>query len=52
MDVLPLYIVLMAFLPLILWLIKLRADIALALSVVLYAFTWQFELHPVPKTPA
>ena len=35
MDVLPLYIVLMAFLPLILWLIKLRADIALALSVVL-----------------
>jgi hypothetical protein len=45
MDVLPLYIVLMAFLPLILWLIKLRADIALALSVVLYTFTWQFDLH-------
>ena len=45
MDVLPLYIVLMAFLPLILWLIKLRADIALALSVVLYAITWRFDLH-------
>jgi hypothetical protein len=45
MDVLPLYIVLMSFLPLILWLIKLRADIALALSVVLYAASWQFDLH-------
>ncbi|HWJ18599.1 MAG TPA: OpgC domain-containing protein [Geobacterales bacterium] len=45
MDVLPLYIVLMAFLPLILWLIKLRADIALALSVMLYAITWRFDLH-------
>jgi hypothetical protein len=45
MDVLPLYIVLMSFLPLILWLIKLRADIALALSVALYAASWQFDLH-------
>jgi hypothetical protein len=45
MDVLPLYIVLMFFLPLILWLIKLKADIALALSVALYAITWQFDLH-------
>ena len=45
MDILPLYIVLMFFLPLILWLIKLRADVALALSVVLYAITWQFDLH-------
>jgi hypothetical protein len=45
MDVLPLYIVLMSFLPLILWLIKLRADIALALSVALYAVSWQFDLH-------
>ena len=33
MDVLPLYIVLMVFLPLILWLMKWRADLALALSV-------------------
>jgi len=45
MDVLPLYIVLMSFLPLILSLIKLRADIALALSVFLYAASWQFDLH-------
>jgi hypothetical protein len=45
MDVLPLYIVLMSFLPLILWLIKLRADIALALSAALYAVSWQFDLH-------
>ena len=45
MDVLPLYIVLMSFLPLILWLVKLRADIALALSVALYAVSWQFDLH-------
>ncbi len=33
MDVLPLYIVLMLFLPLILWLMKWRPDVALALSV-------------------
>ena len=37
MDVLPLYIVLMLFLPLILWLMKWKADVTLALSVVLYA---------------
>src|ERR1700682_1089585 len=45
MDVLPLYIVLMLFLPLILWLMKWRADITLALSVALYAFTWQYDLY-------
>src|SRR5882757_6495732 len=45
MDVLPLYIVLMLFLPLILWLMKWRADIALALSVALYALTWQYDLY-------
>ena len=33
MDVLPLYIVLMLFLPVILWLMKWRADVTLALSV-------------------
>ena len=43
MDVLPLYIVLMLFLPLILWLMKWRADVTLALSVLLYAVTWQFD---------
>src|SRR5437870_8515698 len=45
MDVLPLYIVLMLFLPLILWLMKWRADVALALSVALYAITWQYDLY-------
>jgi hypothetical protein len=45
MDVLPLYIVLMLFLPLILWLMKWRADVALALSVVLYALTWQYDWY-------
>jgi hypothetical protein len=45
MDVLPLYVVLMFFLPLILWLMKLKADIALGLSVALYAVSWQYDLH-------
>src|ERR1700755_1572049 len=36
MDVLPLYIVLMLFLPFVLWLMKWKADLTLALSVVLY----------------
>jgi hypothetical protein len=45
MDVLPLYIVLMMFLPLILLLMRWRADITLALSVLLYAITWQYDLH-------
>jgi hypothetical protein len=45
MDVLPLYIVLMLFLPLILWLMKWRADVTLALSVALYAATWHFDLY-------
>ena len=45
MDVLPLYIVLMLFLPLILWLMKWKADVTLALSVLLYAVTWHFDLY-------
>src|ERR1700676_2966223 len=45
MDVLPLYIVLMLFLPVILWLMKRSADLTLALSVALYAVTWQFDLY-------
>src|SRR5262249_40357072 len=45
MDVLPLYIVLMLFLPLILWLMKWKADVALALSALLYAVTWHFDLY-------
>ena len=45
MDVLPLYIVLMLFLPMILWLMKWRADVALCLSVLLYALTWHFDWY-------
>src|SRR5690348_17202770 len=45
MDVLPLYIVLMLFLPLILWLMRWRADLTLALSVALYAVTWEYDLY-------
>src|ERR1700742_2965826 len=45
MDVLPLYIVLMLFLPVILWLMRRSADLTLALSVLLYAATWEFDLY-------
>jgi hypothetical protein len=45
MDVLPLYIVLMLALPLILALMRWRPDVTLALSALLYALTWQFDLH-------
>jgi hypothetical protein len=45
MDVLPLYIVLMFFLPVILWSMKWRPDVTLALSALLYAATWQFDLY-------
>jgi len=51
MDVLPLYIVLMMFLPLILWLMQRKADVALALSVALYAVTWEFDLY-LPAYPS
>jgi hypothetical protein len=44
MDVLPLYIVLMFFLPPILWLMRRSPDMTLGLSVLLYAATWQFDL--------
>ena len=45
MDVLPLYIVLMLFLPLILWLMQRWTDLTLGLSVALYAVTWEFDLY-------
>jgi hypothetical protein len=45
MDVLPLYIVLMFFLPPILWLMRRWPDITLALATLLYAATWKFDLH-------
>jgi hypothetical protein len=47
MDVLSLYIVLMLFLPLILQLIKWRANLTLAMSVAVYALSWQYDLHLV-----
>ena len=45
MDVLPLYIVLMLSLPLILVLMRRKPDVTLALSAVLYAATWEFDLY-------
>ena len=51
MDVLPLYIVLMVFFPPVLWLLRKQADLALALSVALYAVTWEWELA-LPSYPS
>lgn len=51
MDVLPLYIVLMVFFPPVLWLLRKKADLALALSVALYAVTWELELS-LPSYPS
>src|ERR1700749_1235632 len=45
MDVLPLYIVLMLALPVILALMRWKPDLTLALSAVLYAVTWEFDLY-------
>ena len=45
MDVLPLYIVLMLFLPPMLWLMRWKADLTLALSAVLYALTWHYDWY-------
>jgi len=45
MDVLPLYVVLMFFLPWILWLMQRRADLTLALSVTLYVLASRYDLH-------
>jgi hypothetical protein len=45
MDVLPLYIVLMLSLPLILLLMRWKPDVALGLSALLYAVTWEYDLY-------
>ena len=45
MDVLPLYIVLMAFLPLVLILARSQRDLPLILSIALYILTIRFDLH-------
>jgi hypothetical protein len=43
MDVLPLYIVLLAIFPVALWLLIRNATAALAASVALYVLTWQYD---------
>ena len=45
MDVLPLYVVLMFFLPWILWLMQRRSDLTLGLSVALYVLAGRYDLH-------
>ena len=45
MDVLPLYIVLMAFLPLVFVLARLHRDLPLAVSIVFYVLTIRYDLH-------
>jgi hypothetical protein len=45
MDVLPLYIVLMAFLPVVFLLTRLHRDLPLAVSIVLYILMIRFDLH-------
>ncbi len=45
MDVLPLYIVLMFFLPVVLWAMRRRPDLTFASSIVLYFVTWKYDLY-------
>ena len=51
MDVLPLYIILLLLFPPLLWLLRLRASLALAASAVLYALTWKFHWN-MPSYPS
>ena len=51
MDVLPLYIVLMLFLPAIIWLMQRKPDLTLGLSVAIYAVVWQFDIN-LPAYPS
>ncbi len=44
LDILPLYIALLAGFPPVLWLLLRRPNLALGASVALYAATWKFEL--------
>lgn len=50
MDVLPLYIVLLLFFPLVLWLLLRNGAAALAASVALYALTWEYGWN-IPSYP-
>jgi len=51
MDVLPLYIILLLMFPPMLWLLQLRASLALAASVLLYVLAWQFQWN-MPSYPS
>src|SRR5262249_61953915 len=51
MDVLPLYIVLLAAMPPILWLLIRQPTLALAVSPLLYALTWHFDSN-FPTSPS
>src|SRR5258706_7659311 len=51
MDILPLYIVLLLLFPPILWLLQLRASLALGASVLLYVLTWEFNWN-LPSYPS
>jgi hypothetical protein len=51
MDVLPLYIVLLLLFPPVLWLLLRASTLALALSVLLYAVTWELEWN-LPAYPS
>jgi hypothetical protein len=51
MDVLPLYIVLLILFPPILWLLLRRPTLALAISVGIYALTWEFGWN-LPAYPS
>jgi hypothetical protein len=51
MDVLPLYIVLLAGFPPILWLLLRQPTVALAVSVILYSMTWHFGWN-LPAYPS
>jgi hypothetical protein len=51
MDVLPLYIVLLGMFPIALWLLIRNAALALAVSVVLYALTWEYGWN-IPSYPS
>ena len=50
MDVLPLYIVLLLLFPMALWLLIRNGTVALALSAVLYALTWEYGWN-IPSYP-
>jgi|SRR5215831_17307174 len=50
MDILPLYIVLLALFPLALWALQRAATFTLAMSALLYALTWWFDWN-VPAYP-